>query len=134
PPYPGSLFDRQLEAGEGLKPCHAIPTLWPRSGQQLLQGHRAVRLNMLGQKSVDHGDALGSNFRLARPGIFEFRSWAELAGDNFLRPPAHLMLDVGGVDSEVVTIDVDASDVDMYVGVIGVVMIDGGPDETPPEV
>src|SRR5450631_57220 len=134
PPYPGLLFDRQLEVGEGLKPCHAIPTLWPRSGKQLLQGHRAVRLNMFAQKTVDHGESLGANFRLARQGIFELRPGPQLARDNFLGPPAHLVLDVSGVDSDVVTIDVDASDVDMDVGVIGVVMIDGGPDETPPEV
>ena len=74
------------------------------------------------------------NFLLTRPGIFEFRSGSELAGDNFLRPPAHLVLDVIGVDSDVVTIDVDASDVDMDVGVVGVVMIHGGPDQPPPEV
>ncbi len=134
PPDSGSLLDRQLELLQGLKPRDAIPTLRSRSGEQLLQGHRAVGLNMFAEKSIEHGDALGPNILFARPGIFEVRPGSELARDNFLRPPAHVVLDVVGVDSDFVAIDVDASDVDMDVRVGGVVMIDGGPDQPPPEV
>src|SRR6185437_9346624 len=128
------LFDGQLEVLQGLKPCHAIPTLRSRSAEQPLQSHRAVGLNMFAQKAIEHGDALGPNIGLARPGILEVRPGPELAGDNFLRPPAHVLLDVVGVNPDLVAIDVDAPDVDMDVGIGGVVMIDGGPDQASSEV
>ena len=89
---------------------------------------------MVTEESIDRGEALTRNIRLARPGILELGPESQLAGENFLRPPTHLILDVVGVDPEIVAVEIDAPDVDVDVRVVGVVMIHGGPVEPPPEV
>src|SRR5665213_3366353 len=134
PPNPRRFLDRQLELFEGLQPSHAIPTLGSRSGQQLPQRHRAVGSDVLTKKSIDRGQTLCPNIRFARPGIFELGSVPQLAGENFLRPPTHLVLDVIGVDSNVVAVTIDAPDVDVDMRLAGVVMVHRGPVEPPTEV
>ena len=68
--------------------------------------------------------------RLNFPGM----AWPEVVGGKLLRAPANAVRDVTAIEAHLAAIPVDAPDDQVGVGVVGVVVIDGGPFEAASEV
>ena len=75
---------------------------------------------------VDVGHLSGFDFK----GAFE----SKLFGGDLLRPEAHSFGDVLGRDGDLVSGFVDASNDDVGVGIVGVVVVDGSPFECASEI
>ena len=89
---------------------------------------------MLGDDPIDLRERLAADIDSPVHGQVLLAASAELAGENFLRPPAHAMGEIFAVDSEFIAVPVDAAHDDVNVRVVGVVVVHRRPDETTPGV
>ena len=79
-----------------------------RRRQYLRQRDRAIRQRVLGDDPVDLRERLASDVDSPVHGKVLLAASAKLAGENFLRAPAHATGQISAVNSEFIAVPVDA--------------------------
>ena len=106
---PGALLTGELHPAEHFQPREANPPSAPGTASNFPAVTRPSRARVLGDHLVDLREPIAFDLRGPSPRIIDFRPRPELARGDFLRPPAHLAPDIPAVDSQLVTIAIDAA-------------------------
>jgi hypothetical protein len=77
---------------------------------------------------IEAGVASTLDVPILSAGKVELGTRTKLARSHFLGAPAHSIRDIAAVDAYLITVDVEASDDDVDVRIVGVVVVDRGLD------
>jgi hypothetical protein len=133
---PPAAGDRPSE-GEPLqrsKPGEKQRALSPPYPGQRAGGELGAGSHDFVEPAVEGRQAIAFHLGAPLAGEVPLGAQAELLRDDLLGSPPHVLLDVAGWDAEVPAIGIHSADDDVDVRMLGVVVIDGGPDKRPSEV
>ena len=119
-PGAGRFLRSELHFLERLQPVQARQALAFWGGQQPRQSDRTVRRRMLGERAINFRESLAADLDGPPRGHVSFAASAELAREDFLRPPAHAVGQILAVDSELIAVPVHPAHDDVNVRIVAV--------------
>ena len=125
---------------QALQDVEARDGMWPgeflrvRRRRDIAHPDQVVGRAERRQSAIDGGQALLRNLPVELPPQVQLAAWPELVCGQFLGSQAQGLREIRSVNSKLSVSGVDAADDQVHVGIVSVVVANGGPAQPTPEI